>query len=244
MRKPFVTLLLALLALIPPGLFAASPPPVVAVVQEATANGNDATMTFGSAWGASNHVLVAVWQGDQVSTEDLTGISVTETVIAGPVDLSGLRGYLFCFAGDGSDNTVVITTSGSATVRAAGIEVSGATCTEDGSEQSNTDTASPYPLTTDVTTTQDGSILFGIVRSNTAADFTASTATTSIPADGTDINGEALGGYQITTTAGAYELVFTSAAPETTVLLVGAVKAAAVVATKPQRLLLGVGRPR
>lgn len=241
MKRSLLALVLGLLVLLHVPLSAA-----IAVVQVQTGSANDVVITFGSAWGASNHVLVAVIVNSGTQTVDLTGITPTETVLHSQADVGlGLTGYVFCFPGDGADTSFTATTSGSGSARVAAIEISGGTCTEDGTSSGNTDTASPYELATDITTTQSGSILIGIIHSTSVADFTVSGSGTSVPADGTDIGTVALGQYLIAGAAGAYDTTFTSAAAESTLQVAAAVQAAGGAApAKPKGLLtFGVGRP-
>ncbi len=225
----------------------------IAFVQRAVCSGNDCTGTFPTGWTSGNVVLVASAVFGQADTFDVQGISATETVIGDIVNIGTVHGLHFrCFVVAGADigdTNFIATTSGTASQQLAAIEVSGATCTEDGADTANTDTASPYPLTTDITTTATGSILFGIIASGTASNFTADTGTTGVGVSGEtadipvgDNTGFALGGFQIAGVAGAYEISFTSAASENTTMGAFAVLAAAEAGGGSRNLmLLGVG---
>jgi hypothetical protein len=225
-RRPPIWLALWLLALISVPLevrlYAA-----IAVVQTDTdgATGNDAIITFGSNTTSGNVVLLASVLGAQTDTMDVTGISETETVIHGPADFSTLRGYLFCITVTNPDTTYVMETSGTGGAHSIGIEVSNATCTEDGTSQANATTSTTsHALTTDITIA-DGSVIWGIVRSTNGADFTADAGVTSTPASNAEVGSETLGGYRIEVTGGAFDLPFTSAGNETTLIMAGAVTA-------------------
>jgi hypothetical protein len=217
----------------------------IAFVQETTNSGtNDITLTFGGAMGANNHILVlAMWSNESV-TADLTSITNAEVQIAGYSDSPGvaLRGSIWCFQGDGSDTTVTIDLSGGANIWAAAIEVSGGSCTEDGTDQSNDDATETYSLTTDVTTTVNGSLLVCFIKSTSVSDYAADSPLTAIPASGADIGTVALGGYVITGTAGAQDCVFSSnGVNETSFMLGAAVQAAAAASPVRSLLTLGVG---
>jgi hypothetical protein len=211
--------------------------------QLATGSGDDATLTFPGAWGASNHVIVGTLLTGITNTAELTGITASEVTLHGPAQDSGgtWKLYIWCFQGDGSDNTVIVTTNASATARSAGVEISGGTCTEDGTSSSNDTTGTSHALTVDITTTQAGSFMFSMIRGATT-NYTATGGSSPIPADGTDINGEALGAYRVLGAAGAYDADFSSTASETSYLGAAAVQPAAVVGGSAKSLMLmGVG---
>lgn len=225
--------------------FAVPPPFAISVVQTQTGRANDVAITFGGAWGASNHVVAAVTiNAGGAQTVDLTGISVTEVVLHERIHTGGnLHGYIFCFAGDGTDTSFTATTSGSAAASVAAVEISGGSCTEDGTSQHEEDATTPYELTTDITTTQSGSFLIALIQSDSVADYTVTGGGTSLPAGSAEIGSVALGQYQIAGAAGAYDATYTSAANETSLLTAAAVQAAGGGAASgaPRLLLLGVG---
>ena len=213
----------------------------IAFVQQTTCFGNDATCTFGSAMGASNHILVAAVLNTQVDTGSVTGVTNGVTTLVGPTDDAGtgFRGYVFCFQGDGSDTAFVLTTSASAVARVAAAEVSGATCTVDGTGSDVSDGTTHQVA---VTTTVDGAFCAALVQSNSTADFTAAGSTTPMPADNTEINTIAQGGYTTVATAGAGALDWNSAASETILAIGACVQPAAVAGGNAKALLLmGVG---
>lgn len=217
--------LILVLALV--ATWAAPAQAAIAVVQTASTFGNNnPVLTFGSAMGASNHILVAATVGSTAVSVDLTGITATETVLHGPVNHGTSRVYAWCFQGDGSDTTVTLGGAG-ANIRAIGIEISGGSCTEDGTSSSNSvASTTSHALTTDVTLAA-GSILFGIVTATDAnADFTAGAGVTSVPAGNTEIESISLGGYRIEASGAAYDLPFTSTVNRDTIMVGAAVQAA------------------
>lgn len=229
---PFVLLL---------GLLPSPPPFAVAVVQTASGRATDPVITW-SAMGASNHVLVAMIVNNNSSTPTITGVTTTVTTLIGPSDIGSLRGYVWCFPGDGSDTSFTVDGPGGVSESVAAVEISGGSCDPDGAfANAAADAASPYNLTTPITTSQSGSFIIGIAHSTSPSDYSASGSTTSIPADGTDIGGISLGGYVIAGAAGSYDLPFTSAAGETTSLLAAAVKAAGGSSAPKRFLTLGIG---
>lgn len=227
------------------GVVLPAPPPfAISVVQVASGRNNDVAVTFGGAWNASNHIVVVAIMNSKTQTLDLTGITPTETVLAGPIDhaTEAIRAYLFCFQGDGSDTSFTATTSGSGSVAVAAVEIAGGSCTLDGSAQSTEDATSPYALTTDITTTQAGSFIIGMIHSSSVSDYTVTGSGTSEPSDGTDLGPVALGQHYIAGAAGAYDTTYTSAAAETSLLFAGAIQAAGGGAATPKRFMLhGIG---
>ena len=224
----------------------------VAFVQETTCTGNDCTLTFAAAPSASNHILVTAVIGNTAQTVDLTGTpgGAVETVLHGPADHTGvaLRGYIWCLPGDGADNTIVVTTSVGAVADAAAIEVSGlSSCTEDGTSQTGeTTAATSHDISSNITTTVDGSILFGMVRSNTIADFTVGMNMTSVPTGNADFGASpgSLGLYRITVTAGSYGCPLTSVGSETALVVCAAIQPAGGGGgggSTGRMLLMGVG---
>lgn len=197
----------------------------IAVVQTDTdgASGNDAVITFGSNTTIGNVVLLASVLGAQTDTLDVTGISETETVTHGPADFSGLRGYLFCLVVTNADTTYVMETSGTGGAQSIGIEVSGATCTEDGVSQANAETAETTHQLDTAITISAGSILWGIARATNGVNFTIGAGVTSVPASSAEV-GDTLGGYRIEASGGTYNFTMTSAANENTLIMAGAVQ--------------------
>lgn len=216
----------------------------ISAVQTASGSGNDVAVTFGSAWGASNHIVAVVMNNADTETVSITGVSTSVTTLFANTDVGSFNGAAFCWPGDGSDTSFTATTSGGSTVRVAAIEISGGSCTVDGTPTFDSDSTTPYNLTPLYTTTAAGSIIVGLIHSTSASNYSADTGTTSIPADGTDINGIALGGYRIAGAAGDYDLPWTSAANETSTIVIAAVRQAVSGATPARQMLLGVGTPR
>jgi hypothetical protein len=210
----------------------------IAVVQVQSGALNDVVLTFASPWGASNHVLVAAVLNSGTATAALDDISVAEGVLldsGSGVSANNMRIYIWCFAGDGADSAVTVTTSGTTVATAAGVEISGGSCTQDGAGSSNDETGNgvdTHVLTTDITTTASGSFIFAIIRSTTASNWSAGTDMTSIPADGTDI-GQGLAEYRILGAAAAYDTPFSNDAAETSHMGAAAVQPAAVAASRP-----------
>lgn len=224
------------------------------VVQSCGNGGNDISCTFGSGWTSGNSVFIVGIMTTQTAGQlDITGITATETSF-GEINVGASnRAYGFCFVVSGADigdTAFVGTTVGGSNAWMAAIEVSGAdACNEDGTEQASTDSTSPYNFSSTLTTTVDGSTLLGIIKSSSTSNYAAGTGATAVPSDGADFPGgndagTALGGYRITTTAGAQDLEFTSAAGETSTAAVYALKAAVASSGPPlgSLSLLGVGR--
>lgn len=215
---------------------------LVGGAQTQQSSGDDQTITFGVAPSASNKVLVAAAMGNETQTISLTGWAGTITTTIGPLDSAGftIRAYLFCLTPDGADTTFVVTTSGAATAQAVAAEFTGGSCTQDGSTSSNDITgATPgteeYVLTTDITTTNAGSMLFGIVFSTTAANFAPGTNMTQL---GTDTPAGAVE-YRILVSTGTYDTPYSSAANESAMLLSAAFQPAAAATSSP--CILGGG---
>jgi hypothetical protein len=195
---------------------------LVGGAQTQQSSGDDQTITFGVAPSASNKVLVAVAMGNKTQTIQIQGWGGSVTETTGQVSSVGftISAYIFCLTPDGADNTFVVFTSGAATAQAVAAEFSGGSCTQDGSTSSNDITGtSPgteeYVLTTDITTTNAGSMLFGIVFSTTAANFAPGTNMTQL---GTDTAAGAVE-YRILTVTGTYDTPYSAAANESAMLL-------------------------
>jgi hypothetical protein len=224
----------------------------ISVVQTVACRANGtATCTWAATPTVGNHIVAAVILNAESQTADIQDISATETVLIGPVDSAGstFRGYVFCWAADATDNdfTAVTTSVGTA---AAAVEISGGSCTVDGTagivDDSN---GSPYAIS--VTTGASGSIEVGMVHSSSTSNYSASGSTTGIGsgqnnttadiAGGDDV-GVALGGYRVCGAAGACGLDWTSAAGEVSAMVSAAVQAAAGASAPPTLSLLGVGK--
>jgi hypothetical protein len=245
--------LIVLLCVTVPG-WRATPSSAVVVVQEACVGlGNDPTCTFGSGWTSGNVVVFVGALTSQVADQlDVTGIVDTE-VDLGQLNIGATyRVYAMCLVIDGSDagdTAAIMTTVGGTAFAGYGVELSGTDgCTEDATEVGNSDSNDPYNLSSQISTATNASILLGIIRSNSMSNFCDTTCapTNPLPTTAADIAagddaGFAMGGYIITTTAGSYDMPFVSAANETSVLAVYALKAAAVAGGNgPRCLLLGV----
>lgn len=224
----------------------------VSVVGECTSVGNDQSCTFGSGWTSGNHILAVALMTTQTADQlDLTGISATETAFGQINILASYRCYGFSFAVSGADigdTAFVGSTVGSNIAYIAAIEVNGGSLTEDGTETVVTaDNVTPYPIV--YTTSVNGSIIFGLIKSSSVSDYEKDTAmTASIPAAGGDMAGgdgvgTALGGYLVTTTAGATTMQWLSeGGNENSALCAYAAQAAAAAGASRKSLgLLGVG---
>jgi hypothetical protein len=212
------------------GVLAGSAPLEAAITavsgQEATATGNDATITLPGATTIGNVVLVGVVVTSTGNTVTLDDITETEVTLHGPADHNGERGYLFCYVVTAADATIVVTTSGSAAARSWAKEFTGiSTCTEQGTSSGNATTGTTsHSLTTGITTTGEV-IVASIIKSSSAANFSNGAGMTCIPSTCTDFGGTAdtLGGYRIETANSTYDTPFTSAASEDTILIAAAV---------------------
>jgi hypothetical protein len=185
---------------------------IVVVQTPVTFSGNDPTVTFGSNWTAGNHVQVIAISSTQTDTVNITGITETETEFLGPGVLSSRRAWGFCFEVDGSsDNDMVMTTSANASVSGYAVEVSGGTCTMDGSDIDDGDSGSNHVLDPGVTTSVCGSVVLGLIQATNTANFTADGDYVSVPLSGTDFaSSTMLGEYLITTETGTYTAPFTN----------------------------------
>jgi hypothetical protein len=236
MRRVLLTFAL-LLALVPmPSAFFAIGVPQTPV----TFSANDPVVSFAGA--PSGTVCVLSIQNSKTDTASITGAPAAVTTVFGPADQTsaGLRGYGWCWQGDGADNSFTVTTSGSAAARGFAIELTG-TGASDGSSF-NDGGASPITLSTDITTTGAGAILLALVHSTSVADFTSDSGNgfTSVAAGDTEIGTVALGQYKVLGAPAAYDAPFTSAAGETTLITAMAISASAAV-NPCTRALLGVG---
>lgn len=239
MRRVLLTLALCLLLVPVPE---ARLPFAIAVVQTASGSGDEVAVTFSGAWGASNHVVAVVANNNDSSVTSITGVSTSITTLLVNTDVGVLGISAWCWPGDGSDTSFTASTTGGGVARVVAVEVSGAGCDVDGTPGSNADSTTPYNLSPLYTTTVDGALILGMAHSTSASDYAADTGTTAIPSDETDIGGVSLGGYRIAGAAGTYDLPFTSAVNETSILAAAAVKPAAAGATAPRGLLtLGIG---
>lgn len=218
----------------------------ISVVQVASGSGNDVAVTFGGAWGASNHIIAVIVNNNDAETVSITGVSTSVTTILANTDTGTQNAAVYCWPGDGSDTSFTATTSSGSQARVAAAEFSGGSCDVDGTPGLRTgDNASPYNLSPLYTTTTDGSLLIGLIISTSVSDYTVVSGTFAIPADQVDIGTIALGGYKITTTAGTYDLPFESSPDETSMFVVAAVKPASAGGTPARlRMLLGIGSPR
>lgn len=208
--------------------------------QTATSSGNDAALTFTSAIGNGNIVLIGVALGVTDETISVTNSAFAIDAVVGPIDAStNRRIYIFCGTGDGTDGTFTITTSGAAAAMAHGIEFSGGTCTLDGTSQSTElSNQTSHVLATDVSVTQTTSLLIGVIRSTSAADFDPGTDMTQFGTDAEATSAE----YRILTGAGSFDVPFSSPVNETTLLVGAAFQASGgVEAPKCHRSLMGVG---
>jgi hypothetical protein len=213
--------------------------------QTQQAEANDPVITFGVAPSASNKVLVAAAMTNEAQTMSFgaTWAGTISTTI-GPIDSAGftLRAYIWCLTPDGADTSFTITTSGTAVAHVYAAEFSGGSCTQDGSTSSNDITgASPgteeYVLTTDITTTNAASMLFGIIISTTSANFAPGTNMTQLGTDTTQTVSE----YRILSATGTYDTPYSAAVNESAMLLSVAFQPAASVGNPARLLLLRVG---
>lgn len=233
-----IVLLLALIALLI-GTAPAQAQIAFVTGQVQIASGDDQTVVFPNPPGNGNVVYVWTRGNSEAVTIDLTGTPAAETVLAGPIDspTHTLRTHAFCFVGDGVDNSFTVTTSSTGNVQTVAAEFSGGTCTLDGSVSFNDDDATPYNLSSSLTTSTCGSILMALVTSNTVSNYTADgafigiggsagAATHNSSADfpGGDGVGASLFQYQITVATGTYDTPFTSAANEQSLLTALAVQ--------------------
>jgi hypothetical protein len=248
MRRALLSLFVALVALIPPGLFAASPPFAIAVVQTKTNSANDVTITMDAAPSGSNHVVfAAVMNAGSAQTFTITGTPTAVTTLQDSSnDTVNLHGFVGCFQGDGADASFTINSSGSATVRAAAVEISGGSCTETGTSRGTAQTVATSTHALGSITTTAGAFVMSFIHANSVADFTKGAlpaAAVSVPSDGSEIDTVAQGMYYINTAGGAVNLSYDSAANETTYSVGAAVEAGAAGTAKPPASLLlrGVG---
>jgi hypothetical protein len=223
----------------------------ITVVQTVACRANGtATCTWASTPTVGNKIVAAVILNNESQTVDIQDITGTESVLIGPVDSAGStgRGYVFCWDADASDNdfTAVSTSAGTGV---AAVEISGGSCTADGTagivDDSN---GSPYAIS--VTTGVSGSIAVALINSSSTSNFSGSGSTTGIGsgqnnttadiAGGDDV-GVALGGYRVCGAPGACSIDWTSTAGEVSTMVAAAVQAAAVVTARPRMALSGVG---
>jgi hypothetical protein len=214
--------------------------------QEATGSNNvDYTLTFPSPWGASNHVIVVAAVYSAAGTVDLTSITNAEVVLHDDATLQSntRRIYIWCFQGDGTDNTVTLDQSGGVQVRSAAIEIAGGSCTESGTSVSGNESATPFDTPT-LTTSTDGAFMFGIWANSSVIDIAAGTNTSPVPSDDSEIGTVAQAGYRIAGAASGYTLQWTTGGSPST----GFLAAAAVQESggggggaAKQRLIRGIG---
>jgi hypothetical protein len=187
----------------------------ITVVQTPVAfSGDDAVATFGSNWTENNHVLILLHISNVSNNVSITGVSesVTTVVAETTYPSNGSRGYYaFCFQVDASaDNGFVASTTSTASANGIAIEVSGGTCSLDGSDAFETTSSGQIELDGGVTTSVCGSIVMGIIQAANTADFGTPDANyTSVPASETEFaSSTMLGQYRITTATGTYPVPF------------------------------------
>jgi hypothetical protein len=246
MRRALLSLFVALVALIPPGLFAASPPFAIAVVQTKTNSANDVTITMDAAPSGSNHVVfAAIMNAGSAQTFTITGTPTAVTTLQDSSnDTVNLHGFVGCFQGDGADASFTINSSGSATVRAAAVEISGGSCTESGTSRGTAQTVATSTHALGSITVAAGAFMMSFIHANSVADFSKNSAfATALPSDESEIDTVAQAMYFIHTAGGAANLTYDSAANETTYSVGAAVEAGAAATAKPPASLLlrGVG---
>ncbi len=242
MNRVLLSLTLALVALLPVRVEAA-----IAFVQGATSAGNDATMTWSAAPLAANRVVVIAMMENEAQTISITGWTPAITTLAGPTDSGAdiLRAYTFCTVGDGSDTTMVLTSSGSGVVHAIAVEISGAEpCASLLREVQSNDVSSgtTHALTTDLTATAGDFIFSHVMGLTGGTNYTHNGSfTASIPASDVELNGASLGEYLTSSAGGAQDAPFTSSVAGTSFLMAVALKPTATGGGRPNALLLGVG---
>lgn len=212
--------------------------------QETTCTGSTPTCTFPSAMGASDVVLVA--RMTSAATNDTPGGTTNAFVTLHDEVLTTFHVYVWCVRGDGSDTNFTITNSGAGGGVVAAAEFSGAdlSCTEDGTSTGRiVASTSATHGSTAITTTQTGSLVFGLIRCSTTcnADWTHTGSTTGVPASDTEIASVALGGYQVAGAAGSYTLQWNPSTSEASEIVAAAVKEASAASCPKTLALLGVG---
>lgn len=223
----------------------------ISVVQTVGCRGDNVICTWAATPSASNIIVAAAFIGSEANTLSIDDISATESTLIGPVNSAANSGrmYVFCWQADATDADFQLTSSAVNNGTAAAVELSGATCTADGTAGVVDDTnGSPYAES--VTTGVAGSFLIGLTHSTSVSNFSASGSTTGI-GDGqnnttADINGGdnvgfGLGGYITCGAPGSCQLDWTSAAGEQDMMVAAAVQAAAAASCPKTLALLGVG---
>lgn len=125
--------------------------PALVSAQQATALGDDQTLTLGSAVGASNHAYIFVGVAEGV-TITITGTTMTWAEITGsPFSSAGFNRQIniWCAQGDGTDTTFTVTTSGANNAQSKIVEFSGASCTTQDIEQADDTESAAGTLDTD-----------------------------------------------------------------------------------------------
>lgn len=231
--------LLLILALV---LWASAPAQAaIAFVQQASSRANDPTTTFSPAPLNGNHVVVLVIMNSTAQTASIDATGAVSLVAA--TDGSTLRAYAWCYPGDGADTDFVVTTSGGASAMVVAAEISGGSCTKDGTEATTATTGGSASNFT-YTTTKAGSFVMSAVHSTSVSDFGVATGT-CIPASCADLGGGngvgiGVGQYYTAGAAGAQTTIYTNTS-ETYLLLVVGVEAATASLDSAGMLLKGVG---
>ena len=247
MRRSLCVLFVALLALVPPGLFAAAPF-AIAVVQSATTFGSAPTMTWTVAPSASNTIVMIVQMENEAQTISVGGWTPSVTTLAGPIDsaISTFRGYIFCTVGDGADTTMLPVASSNAVIFAIAVEVSGAescaSITRD-TEFGDNSAVTAHVLGTALTATA-GDFIYAQVLAVNGANFTHDAGfTDSVPTGDVEVNTQALAQYLLSSAGGSQDAPFSSSTTETTQLLAVALIPASGGGPPPcqSRSLMGVG---
>lgn len=225
--------------------------PLVAAVTVAqtpvTFSANDPVVAFGSTPTDGNAIVIVSNVNSDSATLQIDGAPSSVTTLAGPIHRSGqtsVNFYAFCFVAASSDNAFTVTTTASSAARGYAVELAGTDgCTLDGTLRSTETSGTSHALSTDVTTSIDGSILLALVGAS-SADFSCDGSFTCIPSDGTDIGSQALGQYLVASTAGTFDTPFTSVDSESALVMGFAIAASGGAVAPKQLLMMGVGRPR
>lgn len=221
----------------------------ISVVQTFTGRADDVTITYTSPLSAGTHVVVAVIVNSKTNTVTLADLTTTPVTLFGPADhaTENLRGYVFCFPSEAGDTDFqAVTTPGSGAALVAGAEISGGSCTQDGSGASQDSTLTNHDIGTPTSTTVTGSFVIGAIESSSTSNFTVETGTgigsggvATADIAGGDNVGVGLGQYIIAGAPGSVPFKFDSAANELTLIVMAAVQPAAV--STGGMLLRGIG---
>lgn len=248
MRRPpiHVALLLSVLLALPNVVVLQAAVAAVGNTMEFT-NGDatfnvDTALVFPGGAPASGHaVLVYVKIGSSSTTISLDGAPSAVTAVHDRSVNGTNTQYIFCYVGDGADNSVTMNLSAGSNTQVAAKVFSGTDgCTETGTSSHNTTSATQtHELTTDITVAAGSLVFGGFTCTDSACTGSAGTGVTPVGNAGGMIGSLALGGYRIEAGAGTYDLPFTTTVNRAAVI--AAVGIAAAAAAAAPTCVIGAG---